>query len=392
MLGEMRRIRVLVTTVYLAAYSGSELVAFDVARHFASLGAEVMIATNYVDPLVRSAVPPNIHVTDQVEDCELGSFDLVWCQHSLISLFDPKTLASVADGGRLPLIALVSLSRRTALEAIDLHVAEVLEAPVLCNSTITQRHWSQLAVDFNCEEVRSFDNAPLSEFWQVGQSRTGSGFARWSRRFRRWAALKSGKVQLRHVTAISNHRPAELTAALAELERRGVTVRRIGQGDEYTLVTPRVFDTTDAVITIGRSAHFSLAAGVPVFTYDHFGGDGWLRDESFEESFDYNFTGRPQERVATSPELVAELIDGYPRALKDMSPIRKRREVAGLHLEPHLDELLARAQDADHARQLSYRVSDRLKVQSTRDHFAMAHTNQQAIRDQLRSQYLQPQR
>ena len=77
MLGEMRRIRVLVTTVYLAAYSGSELVAFDVARHFASLGAEVMIATNYVDPLVRSAVPPNIHVTDQVEDCELGSFDLV---------------------------------------------------------------------------------------------------------------------------------------------------------------------------------------------------------------------------------------------------------------------------------------------------------------------------
>ena len=43
---------------------------------------------------------------------------------------------------------------------------------------------------------------------------------------RRWAALKSGKVQLRHVTAISNHRPAELTAALAELERRGVTVRK----------------------------------------------------------------------------------------------------------------------------------------------------------------------
>ena len=144
-----------------------------------------------------------------------------------------------------------------------------------------------------------------------------------------------------------------------------------------------MFDTTDAVITIGRSAHFSLAAGVPVFTYDHFGGDGWLRDESFEESFDYNFTGRPKN--AWQLHRAGSRIDRWlSEALKDMSRIRKRREVAGLHLEPHLDELLARAQDADHARQLSYRVSDRLKVQSTRDHFAMAHTNQQAIRDQLR--------
>lgn len=379
----------LVTTVYLAAYSGSEMVAFDVARHFSSLGAEVTIATNYVDPLVRSAVPPNIHVTDQVEACELGSFDLVWCQHSLIALFDLNALTSVAESGRLPLIVWVSLSRRTALEAIDLQAAEVLEAPVLCNSTITQRHWSQLAADFKCEEIRSFDNAPLTEFWQVGYRRAERGRARWSRGLRRWAAPNSGKAQLRHVTAISNHRPAELTAALDEIERRGITVRRIGQSDEYTLVTPSVFDVTDAVITIGRSTHFSLAAGVPVFTYDHFGGDGWLRDESFVEAFHYNFTGRPRERVATSSELVTELIDGYPRALKEMSRIRTRREVAGLHLERHLDELLARAMDSDRARLVSYRVSDRLKVQSTREHFVAARSNQQEIRDHLRTQYEQ---
>ncbi|HAM21772.1 MAG TPA: hypothetical protein DCQ04_05755 [Actinobacteria bacterium] len=383
----------LVTTVYLAAYSGSELVAFDVARYFASLGAQVTIATNYIDPVVQSAVPPNIDVTDQVEACELGSFDLVWCQHSLIALFDAKALAAVAESGRLPSIVLVSLSRSTALEAIDLHLAEVLEAPVLCNSTITQRHWSELAADYQCEAVRSFDNAPLAEFWEVAARRRGPSHsrARWSRRFRRWALLERDDAQLRHVTAISNHRPEELTAALDELERRGIMVRRIGRFDESTLVTPSMFEATDAVITIGRSAHFSLAAGVPVFTYDHFGGDGWLRNESFEEAFDYNFTGRPRERMATSPELVAELIDGYPRALKEMSRIRKRREVAGLHLETHLDELLSRAMDSDRVRLVSYRVAERLQVRSTREHFAMAHSTQQAIRDQLRNQYLQQQ-
>ena len=63
-----------------------------------------------------------------------------------------------------------------------------------------------------------------------------------------------------------DHPPPELTDALAILAERGIAVRWIGRGGEQVRVRPADLDAADAVVTIGKTVAFALAAGVPCTT------------------------------------------------------------------------------------------------------------------------------
>ena len=158
--------RILVTTAHLAAFSGSEVLAIDVARYYKSQGAEVTIATNYINPIIGHAVPDGIHLIDDIEACELSSFDLVWCQHSLVGLYRCESLRALAVAGKIPLVALVTLSRRERLEA---------------STSRWRRCWVGRSSVFFSDptahptsirnspggSIISFNNASLDEFWRV---------------------------------------------------------------------------------------------------------------------------------------------------------------------------------------------------------------------------------
>ena len=92
--------------------------------------------------------------------------------------------------------------------------------------------------------VRVFHNAAPSEFWDPAPSRAPS-------------------AELKALTLISNHPPAEVVSCLASLEQSGVSVRRIGLHQEACLVQPRDIAQADAILTIGKSAQYAIAQAKP---------------------------------------------------------------------------------------------------------------------------------
>lgn len=364
--------RILVTAAQLAAFSGSEVLAIDVARYYRSRGTQVTIATNYIGPSIGKAVPEGIHLIDDIEACELSSFDVVWCQHSLVGLFRWKVLRALAAAGRLPLVALVTLSRRERLEAVDVTLAKVLGGPILCNSPVTQIHTQRQLGNNSVGSISSFNNAPLDEFWRVQTVRS---------------KLRRTSGELKHVTAISNHPPPELLEALILLEEAGVEVRRIGRDHEYMLVDPTVFRDTDAVVSIGRSVHFALAAGVPAYVYDHFGGDGWLTPSTVALNHRHNFTGRPGNRRVDASTIVGEMFGGYHAAVRGMPTILARPEVRDLRLEPWLDGLIELAKDRDQQVLRNKEAHKALGSRSFRTHLAILRLNQRSLRRRSRGEH-----
>ncbi|WP_439565214.1 hypothetical protein, partial [Microcella sp.] len=73
-------------------------------------------------------------------------------------------------------------------------------------------------------------------------------------------------------------------------------------------------DGHDAVVTIGKTTQYALVMGVPVYSYDHFGGGGWITEQNLEREHYGNFAGRIERRVLTGEQIAAELSGGYAGA------------------------------------------------------------------------------
>lgn len=117
------------------------------------------------------------------------------------------------------------------------------------------------------------------------------------------------------VAVISNHPPEEIIAlgSNARLAIEGVKVDFIGRwSDNAQLVTRELLNGYDAIISIGKTVQYCLVVGVPVYIYDRFGGQGYLKN--YNDAKATNFSGRDAGK-RTTDEIVGELIDGYGDAV-----------------------------------------------------------------------------
>ena len=61
-------------------------------------------------------------------------------------------------------------------------------------------------------------------------------------------------------------------------------------------MTPEVLAPYDAVVTIGKTVQYALSMGIPAYVYDHFGGVGWLDEDSLEPELHWAFSGQRTDR------------------------------------------------------------------------------------------------
>jgi hypothetical protein len=320
-----RRLQVLVLTNHFKWFAGSEIVALDTARGFLELGDEVTLAANVIAaPMADHAA--GIALTDEVAALELSAFDLVWCQHDLLSLL-PVAAFERASVGRLPHIASVSLSPFEPYEYVDGFVARALSADVYANSPETADAIALAnAGILERADIHVFYNAAPSAFWRP---------------------LVAASQELRSILLVSNHPPAEIDGCAAILESQGVSVRRLGIGHDVRLIQPEDLAAADAVVSIGKSIAYALAMGKPAFVYDHFGGDGWLTRDNFEINRHFNFSGRPHRRRLTGLALAAEIVEGYSRAQGEVQSLAAQFDLSPLRLERHIAALRQRAISRD---------------------------------------------
>ncbi len=312
------RLRVLVMTNHLKWFAGSEIVALQTALGFAAFGEEVTLAANVIGAPMCDHVS-NIRLTDDVAGIDLAAYDLVWCQHDLLSLLPIATFERASREG-VPHIVCVSLSPFEPYEHVNGVLARALSAEVFANSAETAdavAAANQGAIERSAIHV--FHNAAPREFWRMGGAETAP--------------------PLRSMLFVSNHPPPELDVCAALLAERGVSVRRIGMGHEMGLVQPVDLESVDALVSIGKTICYAIAMGKPAFMYDHFGGEGWLRRANFEQNRHFNFSGRPHRRRLEPEALVSAILEGYGVAAHETARLGEIFDLSVFRLDAHLAAL-----------------------------------------------------
>ena len=146
--------------------------------------------------------------------------------------------------------------------------------------------------------------------------------------------------QLERLAIVSNHPPAELLDAVETLRDEGIVVDVLGETAVPCEITPELLGTYDGIVTIGKTVQYALVMGLPVYVYDHFGGEGWLDSEGFEIEAAANFSGRTSFRRIPSERIAAEIHQGFAAASvfarSSVSDFRARYS-----LERCVDDLLA---------------------------------------------------
>ncbi|MFT3810914.1 MAG: hypothetical protein QM698_13425 [Micropepsaceae bacterium] len=315
-------LRVLILTNHFADFAGSEMVALETAEWFRDRGDSVTIAANMIGRPICDEID-GVTLTDDVEAVRLEHFDLVWCQHDLLTLL-PLASLERASASWMPHVVYVSLSPFEPYEHLNAPLARALSADIFVNSPETRtemlrRHHGELEGN----HIQVFSNAAPAAF----HIHRGDPPA----------------ARLGHLTLVSNHPPEELLEALEILQTKGVAVRHIGHHGEAQRVTPADLAGTDAVVTIGKTVIYAIALGVPAYVYDHYGGEGWLTPDNLDVQLTHNFSGRPAKRRLSPGALVREIAGGYAAAAAFARNHGAWPDRAPFHLDTHLNALRRRA-------------------------------------------------
>jgi hypothetical protein len=344
--------RVLVLTHSFADFFGSEVVALEIAHWFRARGNDVTLGANYLaDPMASCA--KGIALTSAPEALEFADFALIWCQHDLLAQF-PIAAFDRAAGKQLPLVAFVALSPYEPYEHVDAIMARALSADIFVNSPETGRAIIDDAHGLlKPSDVLVFHNAAPAEYWGP--------------------PTPAKPPELKSVLLVSNHPPPEAIGALGRLRRAGIAARYIGADRTVRLLQPSDLAAADAVMTIGKSVTYAIAARRPVYMYDRFGGNGWLTRGNFTRNLDYNFSGRPAERRLTASEIADDVVNGYANANAEMGRLGEVMDLKLLSLDHHLSALLDRAEARAGADEPTRRFRALLKRPALRAHIETSH-------------------
>ena len=218
-------------------------------------------------------------------------FDVVWSHHYPVLI---KCL--IEDSVKTKFLILSSLSPYEPLEAIPFFHSQ--SKLILCNSEETKKEITTY-ISFNKNKLFVFKNSVPSNWFDV--------------------FLDKVNTKLKNIAVISNHPPTEIINAIHILKGKKINTDLIGISGISQLVSTDSLSSYDAVITIGRTVQHSMALGIPVFCYDHFGGPGWLNPDNFQRAEWFNYSGRCCYQRFTSEQLVNQLIQGFYESKKHVS-------------------------------------------------------------------------
>lgn len=285
--------RILITTNHLREIRGSELVTLELAEEFLLRGWHVDVYTNlYLPPMADRfaalAALGSLRVADNPYDDFGLDYDLIWIQHSLLP---PSIIRRLAEREvRTPIV----WHHMSAIVEIELPVIADIENGLSDLETYESERTRDLQQRYGVSEPSLIFPNPVP------------------RRFVEFD--HSPRDRPARLAVVSNHPPQEVLDAVDLLGERGVVVDVIGETTRVREITPELLGGYDAVLTIGKTVQYALCVGAPVYTYDHFGGDGWLTDENFTPQSATNFSGRLTGRRIEAEAIADEIVGGYAQA------------------------------------------------------------------------------
>ena len=376
--------RILISHTLISNIMGSTVVALELAEHFISRGAEVVVfASDAGGAMLPDFNTRGIKVIksldDDAEKLSAGDFDYIWVHSQIIppSILSSLRKAAQQEDGILPIIIFHHMSRLAIAPDEHPYIPQLeeklsdLSAFVSreCLDELLARYWSQLP-------------GPKSKM--VFPNSTPERFAS--------HPLNRDNRQLERVAIVSNHIPDELRQATKLLLERGVEVVSFGEADTPKLLDPQDLADVDAVISIGKTVSTCLSMGIPVFLYDKFGGCGYLDDDCFEEAAYANFSGRTASGTfpkMTPDEITSSLISGYADA-KAWSVSVKPEMESRYSLEKNIGKIFAAAESAPGKRERLLDISqDMWHVWDTQMAFALRYYRAWSFENWIRGELSQ---
>ena len=300
---------ILITNYEIATYSGSEINAATIAKRMKELGYKVyMAALDFDAPLyddVKDCFDVCINLKNDNFDFSNIEFDYIWAHH-----FFTLDWLIYENGVKAKKVIYSSLSWKEYLEAAPMYANE--QNMVLANSPETQ---AQLIED-GIQDVRLFENYSFNEYFK-----------------------RNIKVeQLKNIAIVSNHVPEELNETIPLLIEKGYNVEIYGIAGKQELITDKVLEKYDAIITIGKTVQYTMSLKIPVYIYDRFGGIGYLKMSNMEKNRAHNFSGRGYEKK-TKEELCEDIINDFENALTELENI-KQYALENFCFEKKVDDLI----------------------------------------------------
>lgn len=290
---------ILMTNLYLVSNTGSELHTVEIASHFAKKGWDVTcFCLVCAEPVLGLLRRNGIRVIDLAHMNKLeSSYDVLFAQHRVASeciwshenisfgkvIVSILGLSSVTKHEDLPyffneadLVVFISEEARDAAKKVH----GLLTVP----TTIMPNYFTE---EFEDTPVRTLPSSP------------------------------------KRIAVISNH----IVPELAELEpiasERGIHVDYFGMERTSVPITPKLINSYDAIITIGRTVPAALSLGIPVYCYDHFGGPGYITPANFEEALRFNFSGRNRPEHKETQAIIDNIVDGWTNAAASSKKLRE---------------------------------------------------------------------
>lgn len=249
------------------------MVFLELAECFLSLGSEVVLYSNLALPPMLDAAKKlpgseRLHiVVDPEEDVGIA-FDLIFMHDNTL----PDCVVDGLERGIRTRIVPLHLSGTVPIEMplfarVENNIADV----IACVSPRVVEHMTRRGLRARkCWVMENF----VSEAMAHADAPATGG------------ALTS-------VAIVSNNVSDDVSQAADILRQNGVRVDHFGaSGGTVRVVDGELLSSYDAIVAIGKTVQYGLALGIPVYVYDHFGGEGWLRAENFERELRYSFSGR----------------------------------------------------------------------------------------------------
>lgn len=288
---------ILLCQIGFESWGGSEIVSLELIEWFTTRGWRVDLFTTAFGAPIAEAVTDKVEagslrVVTLGSDHELDAhaYELIWVNQSLI----PRSI--VAQLANDPVTTPVVWHHMSSFQHLGLpllyEVEHALASVITCMAPVAQDRMREYG--FPGHDIELFDNPAPDEF--VFHER------------------RIPRSALRTILVVSNHPPVELRDAAAILAARGIVMEFAGLSDSYGRITPQRIAKHDAVVTIGKTTQYALVMGVPVYSYDHFGGGGWILEKNLESEWYGNFAGRIARRVLSAEHIAEELEQGFGSA------------------------------------------------------------------------------
>jgi hypothetical protein len=272
---------ILITNHHLNLFGGSETFSYTLATALKGAGHSVAILTVEAGPVAEKLIQAGIPV--QTDPAKIPfSPDVIHSHHNSMAMLArgafPETPMLFLSHGIMP----------------GLESPPSIDTGIALFAGVSEEVQANLIQNYGLEDVVICRNGIDLE---------------------RHYPLKEINAKPERVLIISNHYSNEQLALVqGACGIIGAQLNMIGLQTQSVWETESYINMHDIVISLGRGCLEAMACARAVFIFDHFGGDGFITKENYEEIRKHNFSGRRYRKQYTPDTMAAEL-RGYHQAM-----------------------------------------------------------------------------